>query len=73
MKQILIFLFIIIFIFLTVEISFQINYYILLTFNKIYDKDFKTEQNKKYYKLKTVETFVDINKYLQNKSIKMVD
>ena len=73
MKRILIFLFIVIFIFLSFEILLQINYYVLFTFNKISNKNFQTVQNKKQYKLKLVETFVDINKYLQNKSIKMVN
>jgi hypothetical protein len=73
MKRILIFLFIVIFIFLSFEILLQINYYVLFTFNKISNKNFQTVQNKKQYKLKLVETFVDINKYLQSKSIKMVN
>ena len=73
MKRILIFLFIVIFIFLSFEILLQINYYVLLTFNKTSNKDFQIVQNKKQYKLKVVETFANINEYLQKKSIKMVN
>lgn len=70
MKQILILLSAVIFIFICMEILLQTNYYILLYFNKIYNKDVSVVQTK--YKLKTVETFMNINDYIKNKSITMV-
>ncbi|WP_372518786.1 hypothetical protein [Candidatus Ruminimicrobiellum ovillum] len=70
MKQILILLSAVIFIFICMEILLQTNYYVLLYFNKIYNKDVSVVQTK--YKLKTVETFMNINDYIKNKSITMV-
>jgi hypothetical protein len=71
MKQILILLSAVIFIFICIEVLLQTNYYVILYFNKIYNKDVPVMQTK--YKLKTVETFMNINDYIKNKSIKMVN
>lgn len=71
MKQILILLSAVIFIFICMEVLLQTNYYVILYFNKIYNKDVPVMQTK--YKLKTVETFMNINDYIKNKSIKMVN
>ena len=71
MKQILILLSVIIFIFICIEVMLQTNYYVLLYFNNIYNNDVPKVQTK--YKLKTVELFMDINDYIKNKSIKMVN
>ena len=71
MKQILILLSAVIFIFICIEVLLQTNYYVILYFNKIYNKDVPVVQTK--YKLKTVETFMNINDYIKNKSIKMVN
>ncbi|MBO7612045.1 MAG: hypothetical protein J6T23_07540 [Elusimicrobia bacterium] len=71
MKQILILLSAVIFIFICIEVMLQTNYYVLLYFNKIYNTDVPVVQTK--YKLKTVETFMNINNYIRNKSIKMVN
>lgn len=71
MKQILILLSAVIFIFICIEVLLQTNYYVILYFNKIYNKDVPVIQTK--YKLKTVETFMNINDYIKNKSIKMVN
>ena len=71
MKQILILLSAVIFIFICMEVLLQTNYYVILYFNKIYNKDVSVVQTK--YKLKTVETFMNINDYIKNKSIKMVN
>lgn len=70
MKQILILLSAVIFIFICIEVLLQTNYYVLLYFNKIYNNDVSAVQTK--YKLRTVETFMNINDYIKNKSIKMV-
>ncbi len=70
MKQILILLSAVIFIFICMEVMLQTNYYVLLYFNKIYNKDVSVTQTK--YKLKTVETFVNINDYIKNKSMETV-
>lgn len=70
MKQILILLSAVIFIFICMEVLLQTNYYVILCFNKIYNKDVPVVQTK--YKLKTVETFMSINDYIKNKSVKMV-
>jgi hypothetical protein len=53
------------------EVLLQTNYYVILYFNKIYNKDVSVVQTK--YKLKTVETFMNINDYIKNKSVKMVN
>ncbi len=71
MKQILILLSAVIFIFICIEVLLQTNYYVILYFNKIYNKDVPVMQTK--YKLKTVETFMNINDYIKNKSVKMVN
>ncbi len=71
MKQILILLSAVIFIFICMEVLLQTNYYVILYFNKIYNKDVSVVQTK--YKLKTVETFMNINDYIKNKSVKMVN
>ncbi len=71
MKQILILLSAVIFIFICMEVLLQTNYYVILYFNKIYNKDVPVVQTK--YKLKTVETFMNINDYIKNKSVKMVN
>ncbi|MBQ1609480.1 MAG: hypothetical protein II090_00920 [Elusimicrobia bacterium] len=71
MKQILILLSAVIFIFICIEVLLQTNYYVILYFNKIYNKDVPVVQTK--YKLKTVETFMNINDYIKNKSVKMVN
>ena len=71
MKQILILLSAVIFIFICMEVLLQTNYYVILYFNKIYNKDVPVMQTK--YKLKTVETFMNINDYIKNKSVKMVN
>ena len=71
MKQILILLSAVIFIFICIEVLLQTNYYVILYFNKIYNKDVSVVQTK--YKLKTVETFMNINDYIKNKSVKMVN
>ena len=71
MKQILILLSAVIFIFICIEVLLQTNYYVILYFNKIYNKDVPVIQTK--YKLKTVETFMNINDYIKNKSVKMVN
>ena len=70
MKQILILLSAVIFIFICMEVLLQTNYYVILYFNKIYNKDVPVVQTK--YKLKTVETFMNINDYIKNKSVKLV-
>ena len=70
MKQILILLSAVIFIFICMEVLLQTNYYVILYFNKIYNKDVPVIQTK--YKLKTVETFMNINDYIKNKSVKLV-
>ncbi len=70
MKQILILLSAVIFIFICMEVLLQTNYYVILYFNKIYNKDVSVVQTK--YKLKTVETFMNINDYIKNKSVKLV-
>ena len=70
MKQILILLSAVIFIFICIEVLLQTNYYVILYFNKIYNKDVPVIQTK--YKLKTVETFMNINDYIKNKSVKLV-
>lgn len=71
MKQILILLSAVIFIFVCIEVMLQTNYYVLLYFNKIYNNDVPVVQTK--YKLRTVETFMNMNNYIRNKSIKMVN
>ena len=70
MKQILILLSAVIFIFICMEVLLQTNYYVILYFNKIYNKDVSVVQTK--CKLKTVETFMNINDYIKNKSVKLV-
>lgn len=72
MKQILILLFVIIFLFITFEVLLQLNFYVTLSANKSYNNNATISQVTKKYKLKTVETFVNINKYIRNKSIKLV-
>ena len=72
MKQILILLFVIIFLFITFEVLLQLNFYVTLSANKLYNNNATISQVTKKYKLKTVETFVNINKYIRNKSIKLV-
>jgi hypothetical protein len=71
MKQILMLLSAVIFIFICVEVMLQTNYYVLLYFNKRYNNDVSVAQTK--YKLKTVETIMNINDYIKNKSIRMVN
>ena len=71
MKQILMLLSAVIFIFICIEVMLQTNYYILLYFNKRYNNDVPVTGTK--YKLKTVETFMNINDYIKNKSVKMVN
>lgn len=71
MKQILMLLSAVIFIFICIEVMLQTNYYVLLYFNKRYNNDVSVAQTK--YKLKTVETFMNINDYIKNKSVKMVN
>ena len=72
MKQILILLFVIIFLFITFEVLLQLNFYVTLSANKLYNNNATISQVTKKYKLKTVETFVNINKYIRDKSIKLV-
>ncbi len=72
MKQILILLFVIIFLFITFEVLLQLNFYVTLSANKLYNNNATISQATKKYKLKTVETFVNINKYIRDKSIKLV-
>ena len=72
MKQILILLFVIIFLFITFEVLLQLNFYVTLSANKSYNNNATISQVTKKYKLKTVETFVNINKYIRDKSIKLV-
>ena len=72
MKQILILLFVIIFLFITFEVLLQLNFYVTLSANKLYNNNATIPQATKKYKLKTLETFVNINKYIRDKSIKLV-
>ena len=72
MKQILILLFVIIFLFITFEVLLQLNFYVTLSANKLYNNNATIPKVTKKYKLKTVETFVNINKYIRDKSIKLV-
>ncbi len=71
MKQILILLFVIIFLFITFEVLLQLNFYVTLSANKLYNNTNIPQVTKKY-KLKTLETFVNINKYIRDKSMKLV-
>ena len=56
MKQILILLSAVIFIFICIEVLLQTNYYVILYFNKIYNKDVPVVQTK-YKSLSLVERF----------------
>ena len=71
MKQILIIFFTVIFIFICIEVMLQTNYYVLVYFNNVYNNNVPKVQTK--YKLKTVELFMNINDYIKNKSVKMVN
>lgn len=72
MKQILLLLAAMIFIFVSFEILLQVNYYVLLTFNKLDNKEVSVYKDKRKYKLMVVDLFANINEYIQNKSVKMV-
>ena len=72
MKQILLLLAVMIFIFVSFEILLQVNYYVLLTFNKLDNKEVSVYKDRRKYKLMVVDFFANINEYIQNKSVKMV-
>ncbi len=72
MKQILLLLIVILFLFLSLEILLQVNYCVLLTFNKMNDKNVIVYKERRKYKLMILETFKNINNYIQNKSLKMI-
>jgi len=71
MKIILIFFVGIIFLFVSFEILFRVNDYVLVCFNKLNNIEIVHKENK--YKLKIVEKFLDMNRYVQKKSISMVE
>lgn len=72
MKQILLLLAIIVFLFVSFEVLLRVNYYVLLAFNKAENKDIAVYKEKRKYKLMIVDTFMNINNFIQNKSVQMV-
>ncbi len=72
MKQILLLLAIIVFLFVSFEVLLRVNYYVLLAFNKAENKDIVVYKEKRKYKLMIVDTFMNINNFIQNKSVQMV-
>lgn len=72
MKQILLLLAVIVFLFVSFEVLLRVNYYVLLSFNKINNIDVTAYKEQRKSKLMVIETFKNINDYIQNKAVKMV-
>ena len=72
MKQILLLLAVIVFLFVSFEVLLRVNYYVLLSFNKINNVDVTVYKEQRKSKLMVIETFKNINNYIQNKAVKMV-
>ena len=72
MKQILVLLAVIVFLFVSFEVLLRVNYYVLLSFNKINNIDVTAYKEQRKSKLMVIETFKNINDYIQNKAVKMV-